>query len=259
MAFEVHVLASGSDGNCYVVVNGDRAVMIDCGISCKKLTHLMDVSGVDPSMIEGILVTHEHTDHTMGIPVVNRRFGLPIFCNPATYNNSLQLREVPGFNEICILKKFQLAGMDITPLPTSHDACNPCCYFFDTGNRKFLSVTDTGKMLFPVEHALSECDLAVIESNYDPKMLRNNRQYPDSLKARIASDIGHMSNEYCGKMIKKTQTDRKRKFFLAHLSKKNNTPDLARETVSKVSGIRRSMLDCLETPLVENDTRVLRL
>lgn len=256
MTFEVHVLASGSDGNCYVVVNDDRAVMVDCGLSCRKITELMNLNSIDPKSIEGILITHEHTDHTKGVYVTSKRHGIPVFCNKVTYKNSSDLHDVGKYNEIKTMKQFQLAGMDIVPLPTSHDAGDPCCFYFTAGDKRLLIVTDTGKLLFPVEHALTECDAAIIESNYDPEMLRNNPLYPDALKARIASDQGHMSNQYCGTMIKKTQTDRKRRFFLGHLSKKNNTPDLARETVAQVSGIKRMQLDCLE---FVGDTRIFKV
>lgn len=258
MGFEVHVLASGSDGNCSVLVNEDRAVMIDCGISYKRAKELMDLSGVDESMIEGILITHEHTDHTCGAKRTSKMLGVPVFCNRGTYTGTKELADV-NYKEIKNMKTFQIAGVDVIPLPTSHDTRDPCCFFFTIGDKKYLSVTDTGKLLFPVENALKECDLALIESNYDPTMLMNNRIYPEQTKARIFSDLGHMSNEYCGTMIKKTQTDKKRKFFLAHLSQNNNTPDLAKDTVSEITGIRRSMLDCLEIPDVKNDTRILRL
>ena len=253
MSVEVHVLASGSDGNCTVVKYEDRAVMIDEGISFKAIKERMDVNGLDPSCIDAILVTHEHSDHVSGVGATARKLGIPLMCNDNTFRSFN-----PGnvdYKPIRMMNSFQIAGMEIISLPTSHNAAEPCSYLLQAGDEKVLIATDTGKLTFPVEHALKEADIAVIESNYDKHML-DYGPYPPSLKRLIDSDMGHMCNVATANAIKRTMTDHKRKIFLAHLSRHNNEPDIARETVSNITGIRRMELDCLE---FKGDTRIIRM
>lgn len=250
--FEVHVLASGSDGNCTIIQFDDEAVMIDAGISCRKITGLMEKEGVDQRSLKALLITHEHSDHIAGAGAVSRKMDLPVFCNKATFDCS-------GFGsvdytEIKTMGSFRIGSMDITPLPTSHNAAEPNAFFIEAEGRKVLVATDTGKLTFQVEHALKQADAAVIESNYDRKMLADG-PYPLYLKRLIASDVGHLSNIDCADAIKRTMKDG-RQIFLAHLSKTNNAPDIARETVAEMTGIRRLCIDCLEFP---GDTRTIRV
>ncbi len=250
---EVHVLASGSDGNCTVVQYEDGAVMIDAGLSCKKIQELMDVNGVDAGDIKALLITHEHSDHIAGAGVVARKLGIPIMCNRSTFDAS-NFGEVE-YSPTSTLHPFDVAGMNVLPLPTSHNAAEPNAYLLRTEDRKVLVATDTGKLTYPVEHALEEADIAVIESNYD-KIMLDNGPYPPYLKRLIDSEIGHMSNVACADAIKRTMgSNPKRQIFLAHLSKKNNTPDTARETVSEITGIKRIKVDCLE---FAGDTRIIK-
>lgn len=248
---EVHVLASGSDGNCTVIQFEDRAIMIDAGLSYKKIKELMGFNGVDESAIDALLITHEHSDHIGGAGVVARKLGVPIMCNQNTFDAS-DFGAV-DYSPIATLHSFTVAGMNVLPLPTSHNAAEPNAFLIDTGDKKVLVATDTGKLTYQVEHALSEADIAVIEANYDKHML-DVGPYPLRLRQLIDSEVGHMSNVACAEAIKKTMND-KRQIFLAHLSKKNNTPDTARDTVSKITGIKRYKLDCLE---FAGDTRVLK-
>ncbi len=252
MSVEVHVLASGSDGNCYVVRSEDRAVMIDAGLSYKKIKSLMDINGIDDSEIEALFVTHEHSDHVGGAGVISRKLDIPVYCNQRTFDAS-NLGKVQ-FNPITMMNTVHVAGMDIIALPTSHDAVEPCAYMLNTGDTKVLIATDTGKITFPIEHALEEADIAVVESNYDKKML-DYGPYPPSLKRLIDSDIGHMSNLECARAVKRTMHDNGRKIFLGHLSRHNNTPDIAKDTMSDITGIRRFHFDCLEC---QGDTRILK-
>lgn len=252
MSVEVHVLASGSDGNCTVVEYEDRALMIDAGLSYKKIKSLMDKSGLDETHIEGILITHEHSDHTSGAGVISRKLDIPVICNESTFAAS-NLGSVI-YTQILNMRTFDAAGFKVISLPTSHDAIDPNAYLLTAGDEKVLVATDTGKITYPVEHALAEADIAVIESNYDKKML-DEGPYPMQLKRLIDSDVGHMSNVACGEAIKRTMGKPNRKIFLAHLSRHNNTPDTARETVAKITGLRRLTLDCLE---FQGDVRILR-
>ncbi len=249
---EVHVIASGSDGNCTVIQLDDEAVMIDAGLSYRQTHKLLDQEGVDEHLIKNLLITHEHSDHVAGAGPVSRKLGVPLLCNRATFQAFS-----PGavdYREIRTMGSFCLGQMEVVPLPTSHEAVEPNAFLVRADGRSVLVATDTGTLTFPCVEALREADLAVIESNYDQQMLQEG-PYPPSLKKLIASDRGHMCNVATAAAIKMTQ-NKERQIFLAHLSKTNNTPDVARETVAQISGIRRMKLDCLEFP---GDTRTLRV
>lgn len=249
---EVHVLASGSDGNCTVIESDGEAVMIDAGVSCRKILAAMDQEGVDPSVVKAILVTHEHSDHVAGVGPTARKLNVPVMCNAATMSQF-----DPGavdFIPFDSASSFDVGHLHITPLPTSHNAIEPNAFLTQADGKSALLATDTGKLTFQIEAALKMADIAVIESNYDQKMLVDG-PYSPSLKRLIGSDQGHLSNVDCGNAIRRTITDSSRQLFLAHLSKTNNIPDLARDTVSEITGIRRLKIDCLEFP---GDTRTLR-
>ncbi len=247
---EVHVLASGSDGNCTVIQLDDEAVMIDAGLSYKYTHKLMEMEGIDESSIKALLITHEHSDHVAGAGVMARKLGVPMYCNANTF-----MAFDPGkvdWHEIRMMDSFDLCGMNIIPLPTFHDAAEPCAFMLRSDQGNVLLATDTGKLSFQCEKALEEADLAIIEANYDREMLRDG-PYPETLKRRIASEHGHLCNTATADAIRRTDRDG-RKIFLAHLSKNNNTPDIARQTVSDITGIKRFKIDCLERL---GDTRTL--
>lgn len=250
---EVHVLASGSDGNCTVIESDGEAIMIDAGISCRRILSLMDQEGVDKDMVRAILITHEHSDHVSGAGPTARKLGVPVMCNPATFSvlNLGNVDYVP-FDQA---RPFDVAGFHVTPLPTSHNAIQPNAFLAEGDGKSALVATDTGKLTFQIEVALKMADIAVIESNYDRQMLADG-PYPTSLKNLIGSDRGHLSNVDCANAIRRTMSGSNRQLFLAHLSKTNNIPDLARDTVSDITGIKRLKIDCLE---FEGDTRTLRV
>ena len=249
---EVHVLASGSDGNCTVVVCDDHAVMIDAGLSGRKITELMNTNGLDASLIKGMLITHEHSDHVSGAGIMARKFDVPVYCNEKTFT-SCDLGRVT-YSRITTMETFYSGPMRITPLPTSHNASEPNAFVIDIDEKKVLIATDTGRMTDEVENELHDADVAILESNYDKHMLATG-PYPPMLKKLIGSEIGHLSNIDCAQSLKRTMSE-SRKIFLAHISRNNNTPDTARETVSEITGIRRSKIDCLE---FRGDTRIIRV
>ena len=239
---EVHVLASGSDGNCTVVECDGEDIVIDAGLSCRTLLSYMDREGVDPKMIKSILVTHEHSDHVKGVGPLARKLNVPVMCTVGTYHASSM--GAVDYIPYSLKDSFSIGPMKETPLPTYHDAADPNAFFVESDQGSVAVVTDTGKFDFRIEHALKACDVAVVEANYDLEMLRNG-PYPPSLKRRIESDKGHMWNKDTGAALRRTSSDG-RKIFLAHLSRTNNEPDIARETVAQITGIRRLNIDCLE-------------
>jgi len=249
---EVHVLASGSDGNCTVVVFEDHAIMIDAGLSGKRITELMNINGLDSSLIKNLLITHEHSDHIAGAGIMARKLNVPICCNENTF-----MSFCPGavsYSKITTMETFASGPMTITPLPTSHNAAEPNAFLISVNEKKVLIATDTGIMTDAVEKELHHADLAILESNYDKHMLATG-PYPPMLKRLIGSEKGHLSNVDCAESLRRTMNE-KRKVFLAHISRNNNTPDTARETVSEITGIRRSKIDCLE---FKGDTRIIKV
>ncbi len=248
---EVHVLASGSDGNCVVVRTPEGSVMIDAGLNGKRLTELMGRVGVDSEEISAIILSHEHVDHVRGAGVLSRRWKVPVMGNMNTLANATIGKVEYGCFRTSEL--FSIGGIDIMPLPTSHDAMEPNAFLLSQGDNRVLIATDTGIMTAPVEAALKDVDVAVIESNYDERMLQNG-PYPVYLKRRISGESGHLSNIDCGISLRNTMGNG-RKIFLAHLSKNNNTPDAARDTVARITDIKRMNIDCLEFP---GDFRTLK-
>ena len=251
---EVHVLASGSDGNCTIIENDGEAIMIDAGISCRRILSLMELEGVDKEIVKAILITHEHSDHVSGAGATARKLDIPVVANAATFDAS-NLGNVQHWlyrsNSYIDIGQFH-----VTPLATSHNAVEPNCYFTEVDDdKKVLVATDTGMFSKQIEYALGLADIAVIEANYDLDMLVNG-PYPPSLKTLIGSEHGHMNNLDTARAIRRTEGQNKnRQIFLAHLSRTNNTPDVARQSVSDVTGIRRQKIDCLEFP---GDTRTLK-
>lgn len=252
---EVHVLASGSDGNCTVIEHDDDLVMVDAGVNCKTICKLMEVEGLDPGRVRAMLLTHEHIDHVAGVRVFNKKFDVPVYSTVGTFENfdSGDSRFVP----VVLGSVFDVCGVSVTSLPTSHDAAEPNAYSLAVDGKRVSIITDTGVMTPACEAALRDSDLAILEANYDEEMLSANRKYPVYVKKRIASDRGHLCNIDTGKWIAKTASDKKREIFLAHLSRNNNTVDIAKDTVSSLTHIPRFRLDCLD-PEVKNDTRPIR-
>lgn len=240
---EVQVIASGSDGNCTVIQLDDEAIMIDAGLSYSKTHKLLEREGVDESAIKALLVTHEHADHVNGVGPIARKLGIPVYCNPATLGSFN-----PGsvdFSIIQTLQRFRIGNFDILPLPTLHDAADPCAFTVSAGGKNILVATDTGRFTFPLRQALEDADFAIVEANYDNRMLHEG-PYPEPLKRRIAGDHGHMCNADSAREIRNTALKPDRTIFLGHLSKHNNTPDIARDTVAEYTGIKRYKIDCLE-------------
>jgi phosphoribosyl 1,2-cyclic phosphodiesterase len=242
LSLDVHVLASGSDGNCTVISTGQTTVMIDAGLSGKTILRLLEKVGVGVEEIDAILLTHEHSDHVYGAGILSRRHKIPLCAN----RNTLACSNIGPVDETITFQtkeKFSLGELEITPLPIPHNAAEPNAYFLTCGESKFLLATDMGRVSNEVFAALKEAELVMIESNHDVQMLING-PYPPALKSEIRSDRGHLSNVDCGRALWATYSET-RKVFLAHISKNNNTPELARRTVARTLGRSIDDIDCL--------------
>lgn len=220
-------LFSGSSGNSYYVGSRSAGLLIDAGRSARQLDSILKLCGVDPLAIQGILVTHEHADHVSGLRVFAKKYGLPVIASAGTLTALRgDLEDVESYEAV---PGMQIAGMTVTPFPTSHDCAQPTGFRVVTDDKRVFTLsTDLGYLSDEVKENLFGADFVVIESNHDLEMLRSGR-YPYYLKQRILSDRGHLSNAACAAFLPELAKSGTKRFLLAHLSRENNTPSLAVE------------------------------
>jgi phosphoribosyl 1,2-cyclic phosphodiesterase len=229
----VTVLGSGSDGNATLVEAGDVRILVDAGFSGRDLERRLQAVDVDPSTLTGILITHDHGDHTRGMGIMARRFGVPLHLTEITHDTCRKL--LTGGEEIRHYRSaepFQLGPLIIEPFLTVHDAADPVAITIReaTSGLKLGIATDLGRPTATVRHALAGCDLLVLEANHDEAMLWNG-PYPWSVKQRIASSHGHLSNRAAAELALELFHPGIGAVILAHLSDSSNAPDLAAEVV----------------------------
>lgn len=237
MGLRFSVLASGSSGNSMVVEGGETKVLIDAGLSAKKIEQLLGERDVKCAELEAIFVTHEHADHIKGLGALARKYDLPVYANEKTWE---QLDKSIG--AIAEMRRMvmetgcavELGSMKIESYGISHDAAEPVGYCFYEGDRKLGLATDLGYMSSKVKDRLLDCDAIVLETNHDVEMLRMGH-YPWSIKRRILSDLGHLSNEAAGEAVIDLLGGRRlKRIYMAHLSRDHNLMDLARLTLNSV-------------------------
>jgi phosphoribosyl 1,2-cyclic phosphodiesterase len=226
-------LFSGSSGNC-VFLGTDRAkILIDAGLSGKKIIEALCSIGEKPSDISAILVSHEHSDHIKGAGILSRKFDIPIYANENTWDametaiGPISLKNKMYFNAG---REFEINDVCISPFNIPHDASEPVGFNFFVNNKKITTATDIGHINKGLLRFLEASDLLFLEANHDIEMLKVG-PYPWHLKKRILGDMGHLSNEMAGKVINYLAQKGTRKFVLGHLSKENNFPELAYQTV----------------------------
>lgn len=228
-------IASGSSGNCIYVGNDNTNLLVDVGVSGKRIEKGLYSIDVDPKSIDGILITHEHSDHIGGLGVMARRYKVPIYATAETIYSILKIRSIGNipeelFNYVRPDESFEINDMKVNPFSISHDASNPVCYTFASGGQKVGVATDLGKYDdYTISH-LKDSDALLLEANHDVNMLQVG-SYPYYLKKRILGDRGHLSNDNSGKLICELLHDKLKYVFLGHLSRENNYPELAYETV----------------------------
>lgn len=238
MALKLCSLSSGSSGNCYLIGSDRTLLLIDAGITCKKITDALSSLNVDPERISGILITHEHIDHIKGAELLSRKYDIPIFCNEKTGEELLKLMKKTdqlSLNYFQNLRPFFLGNIEILPFPVCHDASDTVGFSLYCENTQISIATDTGCITDPIIKELSDADLLILEANHDVDMLKMGK-YPWFLKQRILGKQGHLSNEDAGRTIAKLSTyhPKQRQVLLAHLSRENNFPEMAYETVKNV-------------------------
>ena len=228
-------IASGSSGNCLYTGNDDTHLLIDAGISKKRIEEGLIGFGVEPGDIDAILITHEHSDHIKGLGVLARKYRLPIY---ATRGTIMEIRRQRGlgeidpalFHEIRSGESFRIGNMDIHAFAIPHDARDPVSFRVDDGKFRIGTVTDLGYFDESILAALAGCDILYAEANHDIRMLETG-PYPYQLKVRILGNYGHLSNESSGQMIGHLLNEKLQRVILGHLSKENNYPELALKAV----------------------------
>ncbi len=232
---ELLSIASGSSGNCYYVGNDNTHLLVDAGISGKKIETGLYQIGIKPSELNGILVTHEHIDHVKGLGVMARKYGIQIFATAGCIDEINKMTAV-GEIDNCLFHAiepdapFDICDVTVDASTIWHDAADPVCYSVSDEKSKVSIATDMGDFDDYIVGKLTGSDIMVIEANHDVRMLEAG-PYPYYLKRRILGNHGHLSNERSGQLIKALLNNHVKAVLLGHLSKENNFPELAYETV----------------------------
>lgn len=230
---KICTFASGSSGNCTFVTSGETSLLVDAGISLRRIKQHLQAHGLTPGELAGVLITHEHTDHVAALKMLKKYYPhLPVFA-PRVVACQL-IRQLPALEENlrCFEAgtSFALNGLSIQSFLTPHDTPESVGYRIEDGQSCFALATDLGFVAQPVYDAVRGADLAILESNHDVEMLKNGK-YPYYLKQRILANRGHLSNAGCAAFSAALLETGTRQIVLAHLSRENNTPKLAYNTV----------------------------
>ena len=222
-------LCSGSSGNATYIEAGGTRILIDAGLSCKRITELLDRIGVDVRSLSGIFITHEHDDHIRGVNILSKKFDLPVYANADTWSMMRDKLDGVAPKNVCVFESdrdFYLAGMRVLPFSVPHDAIHCVGFTVTAEGHKVGVCTDLGHVDARILSILSGCELLLFEANHDVDMLMAG-SYPYLLKKRILSGNGHMNNDDCGKALVKLYATGVKNVILGHLSKENNYPELA--------------------------------
>ena len=221
---------SGSSGNCSFVETDNTKLLIDCGISSKKIEEALNSVNVNIDEIDGILISHEHSDHIKGLASICKKYNIPIYANNSTFTNIKQNIADDKKIKFKSNEKFEIGDIKIYPFSIPHDAADPCGFNLYNSGKKITIATDIGHIDNKILHNLDESDFLLLESNYEPNMLKCSR-YPYLLKKRILGPNGHLSNEEAGLAITQLVKSGLNNIMLGHLSEQNNFPELAYQTV----------------------------
>jgi phosphoribosyl 1,2-cyclic phosphodiesterase len=235
MAVYICSLNSGSNANCYYIGNGEEAVLIDAGLSCRETEKRMKVSGLLMSAVKAVFVSHEHSDHITGIPSLSKKYQLPVYITHATVNNSRIPIDTHLIKNFSAGRAVSIGALQITAFSKSHDADDPHSFMVSGGGVNISVITDIGYACRQVIKYFKQSDAAFLEANYCADMLENGN-YPPYLKRRISSNKGHLSNDQALELFNKHKSDKLRLLILSHLSKNNNSPVLVEKIFRAAAG-----------------------
>lgn len=217
-------LGSGSRGNATIVTHGKTTLMIDCGFSAREAEKRLQQVKISPTELTAILVTHEHADHMVGVRVMARKFGLPVYTTPGTAGCLPEdIRHM--IREINCHERFTIGDIEVEPFPVPHDAREPCQFVFGNGQHRLGLLTDVGSITPIIEQTLSGCDALMLETNHDVLMLEQG-EYPEHLKRRVGGRLGHLNNVQSATLLEKIDTSKLQHIMAMHISEKNNCPTI---------------------------------
>lgn len=228
-------IASGSSGNCIYVSSDTTHILIDAGVSGRRIEQGFLSIGVSPEDLNAVLITHEHSDHIQGLGVIARKYHVPVYSTTETLNAAVRSNAVGLIGKELIHpvipnKAFMIGDIKVTPFSVMHDARDPVCYTFESGGHKIGMATDLGMYDDYIVSMLAGSEILYIEANHDVNMLMVGK-YPYKLKQRILGERGHLSNDSTAALICRLLHDGMKDILLAHMSKDNNYAELAYETV----------------------------
>ncbi len=229
-------LGSGSEGNGLVVESGATRVLVDCGFGVRETASRLARLGLAPGDVTAIFITHEHSDHVGGVAAFAARHDIPVWLTFGTLDAVCErLADVPRVYSFDSHDVLAIGELEVRPFPVPHDARDPVQYVVSDGAARLGVLTDLGVITAHVEASLTGCDALVLECNHDDAMLAGGR-YPYPLKQRIAGRLGHLCNDAAAELLRSLDTSRLRHVVAAHLSKENNTPELARAALAGALG-----------------------
>ncbi|MCL2860189.1 MAG: MBL fold metallo-hydrolase [Oscillospiraceae bacterium] len=225
-------LYSSSSGNCLLVKSEKTNILIDAGVSCKKITNALTDLNINITEINAILVTHEHSDHISSLPILSKNFNIPIYTTSKTWD-AINNQKIQNNHFFDIGKEFMIGDLKIHPFSIPHDAVDPCGFNIFGAKTKISIATDIGHMSSSIINHLKDSSFVFLEANHDPEILKCC-SYPYFLKQRILGNHGHLSNNTAGQTISELTKHGLKNVMLGHLSKENNFPELAYNTVVEV-------------------------
>jgi phosphoribosyl 1,2-cyclic phosphodiesterase len=241
-------LASGSKGNCIYVGTQNTKILIDAGISTKRIKTLLEEIDVDISDIDAILVTHEHSDHIQGLQVLTKKYGIPVFANSETAKGIVEhFHECPKFKIFSTGETFEFGDLEIHPFSIQHDTPDPVAFTIKTNDLKMGFCADLGFVTTLVKSQLKDCDYIYIEANHQPSMVHASAR-PMVYKQRVLSRTGHLSNQACGELLGDVAHSDLKKVYLAHLSSECNTPETALTVIREMLAKQGINLDLCIAP-----------
>jgi phosphoribosyl 1,2-cyclic phosphodiesterase len=242
ICLRVCVLGSGSKGNCTYIESPEVRFLVDAGLSAREIERRLRQIERSPETLDGILISHEHSDHVNGVGALARRYKLRVYANPATWQRAQHVAGVvDDLHEFSTGTPFLLRDVVVDPFSLPHDADDPVAFRLSWRRRTMAIVTDLGYPSQLVRERMRGCHLLVLEANHDDAMLKAG-PYPWPLKQRIGGKSGHLSNLQSSQLLRDVLHDELEYVVLAHLSEINNRPDLARLTAEEILGSRGTRL-----------------
>jgi phosphoribosyl 1,2-cyclic phosphodiesterase len=234
MSLIVTAIASGSNGNCYYVGNDNEAILVDAGISCRKIENRLKNLELSIHRIKGVFISHEHTDHIQGLRVLSYKYSLPIYITKGTLQNSKMDLDNPLINIINSFEEISIGDLKVTAFPKKHNAWDPHSFVIEQNEICVGVFTDIGSPCENVINFFKKCHAIFLETNYDEDMLLNGK-YPYHLKRLVSSDIGHLSNKQALELFLTHKPEFMSHIFLSHISGENNNLQLVTELFKKYS------------------------